>query len=76
VNSAIAGGLTKALKEVPAKMKERVTKMKTVNGWMNPTNLGHYGTDYDTRAWIAWVGLGRPHGLIACHLKYLRLNGR
>jgi hypothetical protein len=58
VNSAIAGGLTKALKEVPAKMKERVTKMKTVNGWMNPTNLGHYGTDYDTRAGIAWVGLG------------------
>jgi hypothetical protein len=32
--------------------------MKTVNGWINMLNLGRYGTDYNTRAFIAYVGLG------------------
>jgi len=30
----------------------------TVNGWMLPLNLGAYGTDYTTRAYIAFMGLG------------------
>ena len=46
------------MEEVPAKMQEGVSKMKTVNGWMQPTDLGRYGTDYDTRTGIAWLGLG------------------
>jgi hypothetical protein len=29
-----------------------------VNGWLNPTDLGRYGADYNTRALIAWLGLG------------------
>ena len=33
-------------------------QMKTVNGWLLPLNLGRYGTDYNTRAFVAFVGLG------------------
>jgi hypothetical protein len=36
----------------------RVTKIKNVNGWIQPANLGRYGTDYETRAGIAFMGLG------------------
>jgi len=32
--------------------------MSAVNGWINMTNLGRYGTDYETRAFIAYAGLG------------------
>jgi hypothetical protein len=32
--------------------------LSTVNGWVNMTNLGRYGTDYNTRAFIAYAGLG------------------
>ena len=32
--------------------------MSTVNGWVNITNLGRYGTDYNTRAFVAYAGLG------------------
>jgi hypothetical protein len=43
---------------VQIKMAEEVTKMKNVNGWMNLLNLGRYGTDYNTRAGVAYMGLG------------------
>ncbi len=58
VDTAIAAGLNKAVKEVQIKMAEGATKMKNVNGWIQPPNLGRYGTDYQTRAGIAMVGLG------------------
>jgi hypothetical protein len=32
--------------------------MKTANGWINMLNLGAYGTDYQTRAYVAFMGLG------------------
>ena len=35
-----------------------ITKLKNVNGWINMTNLGRYGTDYNTRAGVAYMGLG------------------
>ena len=36
-----------------------VKKLKTANGWIvMPKDMGHYGTDYETRAGIAFVGLG------------------
>jgi hypothetical protein len=35
-----------------------ILTMPTVNGWVNPQNLGAYGTDYATRAVVAWLGLG------------------
>ena len=58
VSPAIQRGLERALKDGPTKLQQGVLKTKTVNGWMSPTNLAHYGTDYDTRAGIAWLGLG------------------
>lgn len=58
VDPAIARGLQRAVKEVPIKMQEGIAKIKNVNGWIQPANLGRYGTDYDTRAGIALVGLG------------------
>jgi hypothetical protein len=39
-------------------MQEGVNKMKAVNGWLQPIEIGRYGTDYDTRAGITLVGLG------------------
>ena len=36
-----------------------VKKLKTENGWIViPTNFANYGTDYETRAGIALIGLG------------------
>jgi hypothetical protein len=34
--------------------------MLTVNGWINMLSLGRYGTDYETRPFIAFMGLGAP----------------
>lgn len=58
VDPKIAAGLAKAVKEVQIKMAEEVTKTKNVNGWINLTNLGRYGADYNTRAGVAYMGLG------------------
>jgi len=54
----IAAGLNKAVKEVQIKLAEDITKLKNVNGWINMLNLGRYGTDYNTRAGVAYMGLG------------------
>ena len=32
--------------------------MKNVNGWINMLDIGAYGTDYQTRAYVAFMGLG------------------
>jgi hypothetical protein len=58
VDPGIRRGLEKAVKQAPIKMQEGMLRMKTVNGWLQPANIGRYGTDYDTRASIAMVGLG------------------
>ena len=58
VDPKIAAGLAKAVKEVQIKMAEEITKTKNVNGWINMTNTGRYGTDYNTRAGVAYMGLG------------------
>jgi hypothetical protein len=39
-------------------MAEEIVKLKNVNGWINMTKLGRYGTDYNTRAGVAYMGLG------------------
>ncbi len=54
----IARGLEKAVKEVQIKLAEGVTKMKNVNGWILMQNLGRYGANYETRAGVAYMGLG------------------
>ncbi|MGO9116325.1 MAG: DUF1254 domain-containing protein [Desulfomonilaceae bacterium] len=58
VDPKIAAGLAKAVKEVQIKMAEEITKTKNVSGWINMTNTGRYGTDYNTRAGVAYMGLG------------------
>jgi hypothetical protein len=57
LNPAVLRGVNVPL-EVWKKFAESVYEMPTVNGWMNPLNLGRFGTDYNTRALIAWLGLG------------------
>jgi hypothetical protein len=58
IDPAIARGLQRAMKEAPIKLNEGTATMKNVNGWIQPHDLGRYGTDYDTRAGIAFAGLG------------------
>jgi hypothetical protein len=58
LDSGVARALERAVKDVQVKLREGVTRMKTVNGWMQPPDLGRYGTDYETRAGVAYMGLG------------------
>ena len=58
LDPAIIKGLNQAPPEVWLKFATAPYDMPTVNGWLNPLNLGRYGTDYNTRALIAWFGLG------------------
>ena len=50
------------LYELPSRARQRILAvgktMRPVNGWLYATNLGRYGTDYDFRALITYVGLG------------------
>ena len=58
IDPAIARGLNWAVREAQRKIAEGPIEMKGTNGWLNLLDLGKYGTDYDTRAAIAWLGLG------------------
>ena len=53
VDPDIAKGLIRAVKEAQVKVSESVPKMKSVNGWIQPRNLGRYSADYETRSGIA-----------------------
>jgi hypothetical protein len=55
---AVAEALQRAIDSVNAQMQAGVASMKNVNGWIQPPNVGLYGTDYDLRAGIAYMGLG------------------
>jgi hypothetical protein len=49
------------------KLQEGVKKLKTENGWIViPKDFADYGTDYETRAGIALIGLGgiRPQDVV------------
>jgi hypothetical protein len=52
----------KGINQVPAEVNKLFEigpyGMKTANGWINILNLGGYGTDYQTRAYVAYMGLG------------------
>jgi hypothetical protein len=58
VDPATAKGLNRAARKVWGMLESAPYQMKTVNGWLLPVNLGRYGTDYNTRAFVAFVGLG------------------
>ena len=52
----------KGVNGVPAEIFKQLSvgpySMNNVNGWINMTDLGAFGTDYVTRAFIAFAGLG------------------
>jgi hypothetical protein len=58
VDPATAKGLSRAARKVWGMLETAPYQMKGVNGWLLPLNLGRYGTDYNTRAFVAFVGLG------------------
>jgi hypothetical protein len=58
VDRATARGLTRAARKVWGMLEWAPYQMKTVNGWLLPENLGRYGTDYNARAFVAFMGLG------------------
>jgi hypothetical protein len=58
IDPAIARSLKRVVRDAPIKLADGTTKMKNVNGWIQPSDLGRYDTDYDTRAGIAMAGLG------------------
>jgi hypothetical protein len=58
LDPATVKGLNRAVKKVWGMLESAPYGMDTVNGWILPLNLGRYGTDYNTRAFVAYVGLG------------------
>jgi hypothetical protein len=54
-----AKGLKKGAADAFGLLEKGVKDLKTKDGWIvMPKNMGNYGTDYETRAGIAMVGLG------------------
>ncbi len=58
LDAATLKGINMASEEVWLKFAQGIYEAPTVHGWMNALNIGKYGTDYQTRALIAWFGLG------------------
>jgi len=60
--SKLDPAVLKGINEAPAEVNKQFVvgpyQMPTVNGWLNMLNLGAFGNDYKTRAFIANVGLG------------------
>ena len=58
LDPGVLQGINKAPAEVWKQFGVGPYTMKNVNGWINMLNLGNYATDYNTRAFIAYAGLG------------------
>jgi hypothetical protein len=60
LDPAVAAGLEQSVQMAVAKVQAAAPKIGTmVNGWnIPPMNTGNFGTDYQTRAIIALIGLG------------------
>ena len=58
----LAPGFRKGINDVPARVWMRFFTgpygMKAKNGWLNMVNIARFGTDYQTRAYVAYMGLG------------------
>lgn len=54
---AIEAGTKAGLRRIAAAAQHR-DPASIVNGWVVTRGLGSYGTDYEKRAFVAWVGLG------------------
>ena len=53
-----AEALRRAMRHVWGEFVSAAFQMPNVNGWMLALKLGRFGTDYNTRAFIAYMGLG------------------
>lgn len=58
LDQKVRKGLNEAPWNVWKLLAEGPYTMSATNGWINMTNLGRYGSDYNTRAFIAYAGLG------------------
>jgi hypothetical protein len=58
IDPDILTGINKAPWEVWKQFAIGPYDMIAPNGWVNMLNLGRYGTDYNTRAFVAYMGLG------------------
>lgn len=58
LDPGIGRGLTRAVGDIWGKLATGPFSMSARNGWVDMLNLGAFGTDYETRAAIAWLGLG------------------
>ncbi|MGJ4968484.1 DUF1254 domain-containing protein [Bradyrhizobium sp. HKCCYLRH1073] len=58
LDPAVLRGINRAPAEVWYKLETGPYTAPTVNGWQGALNIGRFGTDYTTRAFIAWFGLG------------------
>lgn len=58
LDQQVRKGLNEAPWNVWKELAEGPYAMSAANGWINMTNLGRYGDDYNTRAFIAYAGLG------------------
>jgi len=60
--SKLDAGVRKGINDVPAEVWMKFATgpytMKSLNGWINMLNIARFGSDYLTRAYIAYMGLG------------------
>lgn len=58
LDAAVRRGINRAPFEVWNKFYTGPFTMNLPNGWSNMLNIGRFGTDYATRAFVAYFGLG------------------
>jgi len=58
IDPAIRKGIDEAPARVWMKFLAGPYGMKAPNGWLNLTNIARFGADYQTRAYVACMGLG------------------
>jgi hypothetical protein len=58
IDRAVLRGINAAPWEVWTKFGSGPYAMNAPNGWINTLTIGKFGTDYQTRAYVAYMGLG------------------
>ena len=54
----VVKGINEAAQKIFNMLGTAQYDMKSVDGWLLPLDLGNYGTDYNNRAFVAYMGLG------------------
>jgi hypothetical protein len=58
LDPAVLKGINAAPAEVWKRFATGPYAMKSLNGWVNMLNIARFGSDYQTRAYVAYMGLG------------------